>query len=336
MTVISTVAEVTTQWLSQVLGQPVSHVQTEANAAFNSIAAHLTVTYAAASDLPENLFIKLKQNGDGEIEIRCYHVLKGVTLQGVIPAYFAAYDSTTGNSTLILKDVSKTHQPPIGIEALLSLNGVPDMRYMHHIIDAVARWHQHWWESDTFETIPYFASADGFKARVEKYHADWEAFLAKGYTIPNEWQQAYEQALTVIPHIYDKYLHSRFQSNKNLTVIHGDCYLTQFLVNDESAYIADFDSAGRSVLTDDLVYLMVNFWTREQRQQHENALLRRYHNALNQPQYTWDNLLLDYRIMILFRVFHAVWDGTYADETYWRPKMRCLLEAYHDWHCAEL
>ena len=173
MTVISAVEEVTIEWLSQVLGQPVSHIQMEANAAYNSIAAHLTVTYTAASNLPENLFIKLKQNGDGEIEIRCYEALKNLNLQGVIPAYFATYNSETGNSTLILKDVSKTHHSPVSIEALLSLNGVPDMRYMQQIIDAVAHWHQHWWQTDTFETIPYFASAQGFQARVSKYHADW-------------------------------------------------------------------------------------------------------------------------------------------------------------------
>jgi hypothetical protein len=337
MDVINALDQITIEWLSQVLRQPITTVEVKQNTtAFNSTAAHLTVTYAEKSDLPENLFIKLKQNEDGKVEIECYHALKNVTLKDVIPAYFAAYDEATGQSTLILKDVSKTHQPPTNREAVLALTSNVETQHLHHIIDTLANWHRYWWEKPVFDVPHPFVSAEAFAARVQKYYADWEAFLAKGYTIPDTWHQTYEQALKIIPHIYGKYLASRFDMNKNLTVIHGDCYFVQFMVNDETAYIADFDSVGRSVPTDDLVFLMTTFWTTETRQQHENALLRRYHQTLNQPDYTWDNLILDYRVMILYRIFHAVWDGTYADESYWRPKMRCSLEAYHDWHCSGL
>ena len=337
MDVITTQDQITIEWLSHVLGQSVSTLEVKHNpAAFNSTAAHVTVTYDEKSDLPENLFIKLKQNGDGKPEIQCYQALKNVTLKGVIPAYYAVYDAATGQSTLILKDVSQTHQPPISIDTLISASGVVNVRDMQLIIDTLANWHSYWWANTDFETPQPFTSREQFTARVQKYHADWDAFLAKGYTIPDSWHQTYVQALKIIPHLYSKYLASRFDANKNLTLIHGDCYITQFLVNSDNAYIADFDSVSRSIPTDDLVFLMTTFWTRDKRHKHENAHLRRYHQVLNQPDYTWDNLILDYRLMILYRIFHAVWDGTYADESYWRPKMRCSLEAYHDWHCGEL
>jgi hypothetical protein len=96
--------------------------------------------------------------------------------------------------------------------------------------------------------------------------------------------------------------------------------------------MADFDAVAFSLPSDDLIYLMVNFWTREQRAVHEQAMMRRYLEQLGQANYSWDDLVWDYRAMLHFRIFHAVWDAvTGSSERYWRNKMTCLMQAYEDW-----
>ncbi|HCQ04018.1 MAG TPA: hypothetical protein DIT99_26480 [Candidatus Latescibacteria bacterium] len=66
--------------------------------------------------------------------------------------------------------------------------------------------------------------------------------------------------------------------------------------------------------------------------------------------YSWDNLIMDYRVKIIWRIFMAVWDcvtapppkraddgQTYGtDKSYWWPKMVSEIGAYKDWKCADL
>ena len=53
--------------------------------------------------------------------------------------------------------------------------------------------------------------------------------------------------------------------------------------------------------------------------------------------YTWDDLLFDYRLMLIYRIFLPVWDAVNgSSRAYWWPKLQCLTGAYLDWHCAEL
>ncbi len=80
------------------------------------------------------------------------------------------------------------------------------------------------------------------------------------------------------------------------------------------------------------------FWTREQRQtgDRERKALRLYHATLCESgvcEYSWENLISDYRLMIALTVFHPVWDETYQrpNRRYWWPKMQCLTDAYEDW-----
>jgi hypothetical protein len=69
-------------------------------------------------------------------------------------------------------------------------------------------------------------------------------------------------------------------------------------------------------------------------------LLRRYHGALlahGVKGYEWDDLVVDYRLMLILRIFLPVWDASNGSpRAYWWPKFRCLTDAYRDWRCEEL
>ena len=54
-------------------------------------------------------------------------------------------------------------------------------------------------------------------------------------------------------------------------------------------------------------------------------------------RYPFKQLLEDYRLMLIWRAFHPVWDTSYGcGKGYWWPKMQCLTGAYRDWGCEGL
>jgi hypothetical protein len=54
-------------------------------------------------------------------------------------------------------------------------------------------------------------------------------------------------------------------------------------------------------------------------------------------QYTWEDLVADYQLGLIFWVLMPVQDGADGSDTdYWWPKMHRLIAAFRDWHCAAL
>jgi len=126
----------------------------------------------------------------------------------------------------------------------------------------------------------------------------------------------------------------------------GDCYFAQFLCPRDQrvdrTHIVDFQAVSANLGAYDLVYLFATFWTSTQRRDYdrEARLLRQYHNTLQAARvmkYSWDALLVDYRLMIAYMIFDPVWDQTTgAKKSYWWPKLCCLTDAYRDLGCADL
>ena len=53
--------------------------------------------------------------------------------------------------------------------------------------------------------------------------------------------------------------------------------------------------------------------------------------------YTWPDLLTDYRTGLIYWLLVPVQDRYGgAGKDYWWPKMQCLVAAFREWHCAEL
>jgi hypothetical protein len=229
---------------------------------------------------------------------------------------------------------------------------VPEPVYLAQILDCVADFHAYWWEhpllGSGFAPIdPAFASQEGLRSDLEKEGEELKTFVSQvGDSLGNHVVTLLTEVHSRLPGTWDRYLADRIPPRRGLTLINGDCYFIQFLCPKDHArdrtHMIDLDSINAFLPAFDLMYLFTTFWTREQRAEggRELAQLRRYHSRLQAGgvrDYTFDRLLLDYRVSIAHNVLHPVWDQQHgASEAYWRPKLSCLLAAFEDWDCMEL
>ena len=354
---------ITTEWLTEALRSagalPVGAViacDASANGAFNSTATHLSLSYSADAppQAPRQLF--LKRNLDiawaiesARDEIIFYQTVAALDARPpmLIPCYLATFDAERGASSLLLRDISKTHAPPRTRDDLLAGNAVPDEDALDQAIDALAGFHAFWWErpelGTTFPLASWYSDAERFTAHVERRRGEWARFMAaEGEWLPADLRALYEDALARLPGVWEAGLGARMTTQRGLTLAQGDCYLTQFLIPRPGVraptYLIDFQGVGADQPAFDLLHMFVNFWTREQRQANDREMraLRRYHAGLlagGVRDYSWDDLMAGYRQILTVMLFYAVWDATNgAERSYWLPKMRSLAAAYQD-HC---
>lgn len=363
-TALAATDPITTEWLTEALRDAgalpsgvVLACTTRANDAFNSAASHLTLTYSADAprDAPRQLFLKRNLDVDwaieaGREEVAFYQAMapRYDQLPMLIRCYAALVDEARNASTLLMADVSATHAPPLLRDDQISetARAIPAQAALDQAIDALAAFHAAWWERPElgvqFEITPWYSDADAFAAHVERRRAEWARFIAsEGAWFPADLRAIYERALVRLSLLWEQGLGERIMQRRGLTLTHGDCYLTQFLVPRPGVtaptYLVDFGVAA-DLIGDDLVHMFAFWWTREQRQEGDRELraLRRYHTSLlahGVRDYRWDDLLADYRLALTIMLFYPVWDETNGSaQSYWLPKLHNIVAAYQD-HC---
>lgn len=366
--VIRSVDEATPEWLTARLREAgvlpqaaaVTAVESRGNDAFNSTVAHLTPAYSpgAPKSAPRRLVLKLNQEGWGENEIGFYELVR-VTASApeqpmVLPCYAAAYDPASGDSHLLLPDVSATHAPPLSRAQVLAGDTMPPVWLLPLVTDAIADFHAHWWEHATLgsgvgRVRPWYGTAEEHAAHVARREREWAQLVAaEGERLPTEAHALLDSALARLPALWERYLAPRMGTLRHLTLTNGDGYFAQFLCPrrpeqpDQRVYLIDFQDASGNFGAYDLIYLFATFWTPQQRTggDLERSLLRRYWQRLvarGITGYPWEQLVEDYRVMLAYMVFDPVFNAVSgASRAYWEPKLRCLTAAYHDWRCNEL
>ena len=359
----------TPEWLTTALRQSdmlptgqVTHVEERANAAFNSAARHLHLTYSpdAPPDMPLRLFFKRNLPEAwavraGAREVAFYQV--AATMADRLPmlatCYGSSYDDERGDSWLLLRDVSATHTSPVTREQLIAGSVVPPDDQLVAVVEALAGLHATWWEHPALGTgkllvSEWYRDQACCKAALREFTDNWGAFQRMtGETLSSATRALGDEALAALPHLWQQHLAERMAARRQLTISHGDCYLSQFLCplpesSDTATYLVDFQGACGDLPAMDLVFLFATFWTPEQRQegQREERLLRAYLDALmgyGVTGYSWDDLVRDYQIALAFMFFYPVWDALDgSSRDYWEPKLRCLASAVDDWGCREL
>ncbi len=359
---------ITTDWLTAVLRQSgvlprgeVSSIEHVATEAFNSQTSHLVLKYTEAdSQVPTHLVLKRNIQASwgveaGADEVKFYNLVASLPDYPpiTIPCYAAAYDEESGNSYLLLQDVSETHAPPRTRDQQISIvQGVPPAVYLDAVIDTLAQLHAYWWEhplleANVFEVGYWSRNAERFEQFLQRRTTSWKGFITQeGDWFPADLRELYEQVLAHLAYHWQRYVEPRFRSRGHLTLIHADAYLANFLCPKVPAtgptYLLDWQSPGFDIGGVDLANLCATFWTSEQRHedQREVKLLRRYHNVLQSrgvKNYSWDDLVTDYKIGLIVWLLIPVqdcFDG--SSKEYWWPKMQCLVAAFRDWHCEDL
>jgi hypothetical protein len=361
-------APITPAWLTAVLREAgvltagsVHAITERPNDAFNSIITHLAVTYSPDAPAAAPARLLLKRNlaaawavHDAEREVAFYRFVAPLMddLPMLVRCYAATFDPARGASHILMDDCSETHIVPISREQVLALDGVPDTHHLDGIIDALARFHAFWWNHPALgEGVTavhgWYDSRAAYDTFVEEVAANWERFIAaEAGSFPDELRALYADALTLLPSLWERSFARRVATCANLTMSNGDSYFAQFLCpklpGAGQTFIIDFQNPKADFAALDLVYLFATFWTPEQRREggREERLLRRYLARLHASGvvgFGWDDLMTDYRLMIVLMIFFPLWDRVNGSRReYWWPKMQCLTGAYRDLDCHAL
>ena len=337
----------------------VIEIQITENEAFNSQIQHLKVSYSpdAAPQLPTELVLKKNVATDwgkeaGQAEVAFYRLIaqEAHRFPMIVPHVVATYDEQTGDSLLLLQDLSATHQAPVArrltAQQTIQVEDIPTSAILHQIVETLAAFHAAWWEhpqlgTPLLELDSDFQDEEHFRHYCQWLNQNWESCLAaEGHWLPPDVVSEISEMLRLLPGAWERYLARRFPMRHQLTLVHEDAHLVNFMVprtdEDGSVYMLDWQSAFGGMGALDLVIMCASFWTSAQRQENkrEETMLRLYLATLHAhgvTDYTWDQLLEDYRLMIIIFLQVAIWDQTNGSlRSYWWPKLQCLLSAARD------
>ena len=199
---------------------------------------------------------------------------------------------------ILLEDLGHTHsQPPWPMPAT-----VPGCEAA---VTALARLHAHWWTTEL--SGPHLAGvdlrkrADDLGTYLNKLMPEFLAFV--GDRLTPERQDIMRAVCDKLP----KLLWDRVSGGRPITRVHGDLHNWNILYpNDPSLHdcvFIDWEDWQYYPGPFDLAYMMAYFWFPDRRAQHEENLLRLYHDALLgelPAPYSWQHLKADYRLGHLY------------------------------------
>jgi hypothetical protein len=367
ISVLPATEQVTPAWLTAVLKRhhllrhgEVRALEHQPTSAFNSHTLHLHAAFS--DDVPPgvpNRFV-LKRNlkepwaiRSGVQEATLYQTVPDLPDHPpvIVPCYEAVVDAATGNSHILLLDLSDTHMVPLTRDQQLDVgNNVPLDVHLDQAVDALAQFHAFWWQhprlgSGVAQIGTWCSDEAHMTNEVERRRRAWNDLRAHEVAwFPPHLTALYEVLLPQLFRLWHTYTRPRLASFAHLTLTHGDAYLNNYLCprpgQPGATYLIDWQSPEVYRSTSDVVTMCATFWTRTQRADRERYVLQRYHRGLHAhgvTGYSWDDLIKDYQYSIIDWLLIPLQDRLDgAGTNYWFPKMQCLADAFEDWNCASL
>lgn len=350
--VIVNAEQVTSEWLTEILreqgilpsGKVSSVLRGEAQTTFASSVWRLEVYYSNSSPegAPKRLFLKTTNPtlAPGEFDseqldkefIFYSKIAPVMDLAFTVPCYDAVYDLETGASHFLLKDVSETHttclDPLIG-------------RNCEQAMDSLAQLHAFWWDHPRLgKDIGRYPTSEEREKNLIDTEQRTVAFMeALGDQLPFAYRKTFERVLAALPNLF-----KRHATGRNLTLVHGDAHLGNFLFPSHAAnqhsYMIDWQFWHPTIGGTDLAFMIATEWEPETRRLLEKPLLQRYYGGLLEygvKNYAWDDCWNDYRLsVILVCIFIAVWRWSVFK---WKPDITTLnrsMKAFEELNCSEL
>jgi aminoglycoside/choline kinase family phosphotransferase len=230
-----------------------------------------------------------------EKEVRFYQQAAPLSPLATPRAYFADHDPATGDFLLILEDLGerRTCDQTAGCE----------VRDAEVAIDALAGLHVAWWESTRFAGLPWlpFASDPPFPQVVAgMFKQAWpRAQEVLGERIPEEFRAYGERFPELVEWFFEQ------ASRPPVTLLHGDFRLDNLFFGtgggEPPVTAVDWQICIKGRGGYDLGYFLSQSLTPSTRREHEEALVRRYHEAVSRHvSYPFDELWDDYRRTVAF------------------------------------
>jgi len=356
--VITDVKQVTPDWLTTVL-QTNGHLNHEQVTAVElkssrqtiiSNIYYLEITYSAVMPerSPSKLFLKLSKPGFdaeiaarfGERESQYYNVIaKSMNDSPSATCYDAAFSPDTGKSHMLLADLSETH-----FQTDWPLP--PSKAHCETVLDSFARFHAAWWDhpqlGNSIGKFPTCDSIDEYVRSMEKKFAGFVDFLDD--RLSAERRRLYERVLSRAPEVWKQRIRKPNYGGKHLTLIHGDAHFWNCLyprrLDQDKAYIIDWQCWRIDTATDDLAYMIALHWFPERRRALERDLLKNYHDKLLKfgvKNYDWDTCWHDYRLSVIGNLFIPLWQwSAKLWPAIWWPHLERAFMAFEDLDCEEL
>jgi Ecdysteroid kinase-like family len=347
---------VDTSWLSEVLGARVASLELTTTDAFNSSTLRVRVRYDdPAVRLPQALVLKRNSEaawavaaGREEADFYAFVGTLDPRPPGIVPCLASGFDEDTGNSFVLMPDLSATHAPPVTRARQIALDGVPEPHDLSACVTTLARHHAYWWDHPSlgtgrFDTGHWSRDRERLELYRQRRSSAWSRVDRSALPAPTI--ALYDEALAGLERHWQRTLAPRFDPPHALTLGHGDTYFANFLcptTRTGTTYLIDWQGPEVDHCGNDLANLFAAFWTTEQRHQNgrEQECLRLYHRTLvgsGVEGYSWEDLVLDYRSGLLYWLLVPIQDAADgSDPAYWLPKMRCLESAVRDWDCLDL
>jgi Phosphotransferase enzyme family len=361
--VINVAGDAGPAWLTAVLRESgaltsgrVETVDQDLTSAFNSSTAQLRLRYSrdARPGLPTELI--LKQNTAqawsvraAQDEVAFYRLVARSAGHpaGIVACLAAGTDEQTGDSFVLLKDMSGTHRVVVPRDVQIGMvDAIPPDAQVMAVVDTLARLHAYWWErvTEPVGVTPWARDQAGFSAYLEHRTAAWRSVVRDhGRWLPAEVPDLYQQVLAELPGYWERELRDRMRQRRQLTLVHGDAYFANFLgpitPGVGATYLIDWQSPSFDIGAADLANLCATWWTAGQRSEdrREERILHRYHDELLRcgvTAYSLEDLRADYVRALIDWVLVPVQDAADgSDVDYWWPKMQNLMAAFRDWNC---
>jgi hypothetical protein len=296
---------VTPAWLSEALGADVYGCELEQIAVGVGLLGTLFRAHLdGGPDVPASVVIKLPTL-DTQVraaiceaanfyqkEVRFY---EEIGLANPLPParpYFVAFDEATHDFVLVLDDLARLR--------------LADQRFgcsaedAETVIDAIARHHAHWWDSDHLTSLPWLKpyNVPPFPAMViSNYEAAWPVFLERlGSDVSPALRDFGERFPSLMPWFLEEL------SRPPLTFLHGDLRLDQLFFgvdpDDPPLTALDWQITGKGRAAYDVGYFVSQSLTPDTRRSCEDQLLKRYTERLAEHGiiYPPDQLTRDYRL----------------------------------------
>jgi hypothetical protein len=359
-TPITDMEQVTPEWLTRVLQRKgvLPHGQVTAvqkkplrtTISITSTLARFAVSYSddAPPSVPTHLFLKISKSdfeaalsarvGKNEVEFYTT-VVDAMNDPATVHCYDAVYAPATGQSHVLLEDLSETH---FQTEWPLP----PTQQHCETVMEGLARLHACWWEHPRLGTeigqLPAAAARTAGIADTHRRIREFVDFLGDRLSVDR--RHVYDKILTSLPGVWDRYRGTRLSERKAVTLVHGDAQMWNFFyprdATTDHVRIIDWQFWHLGIGTDDLAYMMALHWYPERRRIMERELLKRYHSELLKQgvvNYTWDECWFDYRVSALTNLLVPAlqWSVKLPAAAWWSHLERAML-AYHDLACDEL
>ncbi len=265
----------------------------------------LSLHYDNETDLPSAVILKLPSTNAGlptpsrslrqhHREVRFYQQVPPCPHLRFPHAYYCGLDPATGNTALLLEDLSSYRQG----DSVLGCS----LDEARHCITQLAKFQASWWGHSDLNKLDWMPPKDAETTIYqEQWHEAWTSFTEKaGSALSPGLRSLGEQLGPAIPSIKAKL------SKPPHTIIHGDFRLDNcFFPPDPSSqppFVFDWEFCARGRGPCDIATFISESFPPHQRRAQEIPLLRTYHSTLVDHgihDYSFEECLHDYRLSML-------------------------------------